>query len=74
MTTYNRNVFQSLIVQTSALQNTSMRDWRPAITYDTKMGKEDGSGGFPILHHSCSARGVGLLCLLEMVRRREKEF
>lgn len=51
-----------------------MREWRLAITYDMKMGEEDGSGGFPILHHSCSARGVGLLGLLEIVKRRQKKF
>ena len=74
MNAYGRNVFQSLSVKPCALQDPSMRERRLALIYDTRMGKEDGSGGFPIFHHSCSARGVGLLGLLGIVRRREKKF
>ena len=69
---YSKDVFQSLSVEILALQDPSMREWRLAVTYDTKMGEENGSGGYPMLHHRGSARRVGLLCSLEMVRRREK--
>lgn len=54
-----------------------MREWRLALAQDTEMGNEDGSRGFPGLHHSFNPMRVGLLCLpclLETVRRREERF